>query len=96
MIDTAKNASGVVHLLRHAISDHRRRHFGDRPRSIGLHPQMRFALMLELQEMDWSTRHAMFHELNKPQPTFEGVPLVFMESVTWPKLITANNEVEYL
>lgn len=101
MLNMDRIALGMLDLIYNAILDHKQRHFGDRPCRIELHPALEFPLMLEIDGKDTGMRMALLDAL-KPYPELGRVPSLFSVPVRWtrearyPKLITVNDQVEYL
>jgi hypothetical protein len=83
-----KYALGLWKMLEHAIHDHYKKHYGLLPRRFEIHP----ANWTELR-MDERMRGIVFEPDN---PAFMGVPVVVDVKATRLKMITADNEVEYL
>lgn len=103
MLKVDKLALGMLELIYQAIQDHKKRHFGDRPLRIELHPALEFPLLMEIDAKDFHLRGAFLDAL-RPNPRYTdvkgpslfNVPLVWTRQARFPRLITVNNATEHL
>jgi hypothetical protein len=82
-------ALGPVDMLREAIYRHCRDHHGQRPKKIVLHPAVYADLVNHLGIHAYCSIDGEFK-------TFEGVPIVPDRNAAHPRLVTCENEVEWL
>lgn len=88
-------ALGVRLMLLHAISDHRRKHRGLYPRRFELHPEVFCDFELELHARNDGELYAARTD-NPDVLRFNGTEVHCHQQASRPKMVSADNVVEYL
>lgn len=100
MIDTDKLTVGMLYMVRHAIDEHRRKHFGDHPQRFELHPALRPELVADIHAQDqhlaWAIMHELFPRDVRAESKLYGIPVRWTVTANAPRMVTSTNEIEYL
>ncbi len=100
MLDTPKLALGMLPMIRWAISEHRRTHFGDHPLRFELHPVLKAELVNEIQasepHMSWAIMHELFPRDVHAESKLYGIPVRWTVTAKVPRIVTVNNAIELL
>jgi hypothetical protein len=91
MITMPKLACGVKTLLRHAIAQHRKTYQGTYPKCIELHPQLEPMMHIEAGPGSYLCNPRLHDGF-----MFEGVDVRYTRDAVEPRLVAADDSIEYL